>query len=272
MVVSSGALARPQLDVGRGASLEVAGLTRTFRAKDRTVHALDAVDLHAEAGEFVSIIGPSGCGKSTLFNIVAGLDQPDAGEVRIGGKAMRRRAGEVAYMPQKDLMLPWRRVIDNTIIGLQIGGMPRGEARRRAEPLLDRFGLAPFARSWPTELSGGMRQRAAFLRTVIQGRPAMLLDEPFGALDGITRSDLQQWLLGVWEEVRTTVLFITHDVAEAVFLSDRVYVMSARPGRISDVVEVDLPRPRRIEMEETDRFVELERRLRRALRGGHAPA
>ena len=157
---------------------------------------------------------------------------------------MVRRAGEFAYMPQRDLLFPWRTVIDNTVVGLQIEGVSRREARRRAAPLMERFGLAGFEKAYPGELSGGMRQRAAFLRTVLLGRPAMLLDEPFGALDSLTRGDMQQWLLDVWSDLRTTVVFVTHDVAEAVYLSDRVYVMAPRPGRICDVVDVDLPRPR----------------------------
>jgi ABC-type nitrate/sulfonate/bicarbonate transport system ATPase subunit len=248
-------------------SMAVLAVSKRFEAKGGPVKALERVSLAAEPGQFVTLIGPSGCGKSTLFNIIAGLEEPSEGEIRLGGELLRRRVGRVAYMPQKDLLLPWRRVIDNTIIGLQLGGMSRADARRRAEPLLGRFGLEGFASAYPWQLSGGMRQRAAFLRTVILGRPAMLLDEPFGALDGLTRTSLQSWLLDVWGEFRTTVIFITHDVAEAVFLSDRVYVMTPRPGRIAAVVDIDLPRPRRLAMEEEDRFVELERRLRHELRG-----
>ena len=169
-------------------------------------------------------------------------------------------------MPQRDSLLPWRRVLDNTTLGLELAGVPRDEARRRAEPLLERFGLGAFTRAWPWQLSGGMRQRAAFLRTVLTGRPAMLLDEPFGALDGITRTELQAWLLDVWAEVGSTVLVITHDVAEAAFLADRVYVMAPRPGRVSDVIDIDLPRPRTLELEETPAFAAAEAALRRALR------
>lgn len=249
-----------------GETVEVVGVSKRFRRRDGEVQALDAVDMVAEAGRFVSIIGPSGCGKSTLFNIIAGLLEPSAGVVRLGGAPVTR--GEFAYMPQKDLLFPWRTVIDNTVVGLQIVGVSRREARRRAEPLMERFGLDGFEKAYPGELSGGMRQRAAFLRTVLLGRPAMLLDEPFGALDSLTRGDMQQWLLDVWGDLRTTVIFVTHDVAEAVYLSDRVYVMAPRPGRICDVVDVDLPRPRTLGVEETDAFTAIERRLRRALRLG----
>jgi ABC-type nitrate/sulfonate/bicarbonate transport system ATPase subunit len=255
---------------GEAGSLEVRGVGRSFTTDRGTVVALDHVDLYAQPGEFVSLIGPSGCGKSTLFSILAGLLEPSSGEVRIGGRLVGDLLGEAAYMPQDDALLPWLRVIDNATLSLRLAGVTRREARKRALPLLERFGLGAFSESWPGELSGGMRQRAAFLRTVIMERSVMLLDEPFGALDGITRADLQQWLLDVWEEVRTTVLFITHDVAEAVFLSDRVYVMSPRPGRIAAVVRCDLPRPRTLAIEEDEQFVLLERHLRHELRAATA--
>jgi ABC-type nitrate/sulfonate/bicarbonate transport system ATPase subunit len=251
------------------ARLEVRGLRKTFRGADgEEVVALDGVDLVAEAGAFVSVIGPSGCGKSTLFHVLAGLEEPTAGQVLIDGQERLERLGRCAFMPQGHGLLPWRRVIDNTTLGLELAGVPRPEARARAQPLLERFGLAPFARSWPWQLSGGMRQRTAFLRTVLTDRPAMLLDEPFGALDGITRMELQAWLLDVWEAVGSTVVLITHDVPEAVFLSDRVLVMSPRPGRVAEIVEVDLPRPRRVELQATPAFAAAAARLRLALRPG----
>lgn len=252
------------------ARLEVAALTKRFASDAGEVLALDAVDLHAEPGEFVAVIGPSGCGKSTLFGVLAGLEQPTSGAVRIDGREVADRLGICAFMPQRDGLLPWKRVLDNVTLGLQVGGVGRDEARERARPLLERFGLGEFATAWPWQLSGGMRHRAAFLRTVLMGRPAMLLDEPFGALDGITRAELQGWLLDVWEQVRTTVLLITHDVSEAAFLADRVYVMSPRPGRIAAEVEVDLARPRTLELLETPEFARVEARLREALREGMA--
>jgi ABC-type nitrate/sulfonate/bicarbonate transport system ATPase subunit len=256
---------------GAGARLEVRGLTKRFAvAGSAPIVALDGVDLVAEPGEFVAVIGPSGCGKSTLFHILAGLEEPSTGEVLIDGKLVTDRLGACAFMPQRDGLLPWRRIIDNATIGLELAGVPRRQARVQAEPLLERFGLGGFARAWPWQLSGGMRHRAAFLRTVLIGKPAMLLDEPFGALDGITRADLQQWLLGVWAEVGSTVLLITHDVTEAVFLADRVHVMSPRPGRVSATIAIDLPRPRTLELEESAAFGEYESRLREALRAGSA--
>ena len=186
----------------------------------------------------------------------------------IDGAPRHDRLGACAFMPQRDALLPWRRTIDNVTIGLELAGRPARRARASARgPLLERFGLGGFERAWPWQLSGGMRQRAAFLRTVLLGRPAMLLDEPFGALDGITRAELQQWLLEVWSEVGSTVLLITHDVAEAVFLADRVYVMTPRPGRDrGGAIEIDLPRPRTLAIEESAEFAAHEARLREALR------
>jgi ABC-type nitrate/sulfonate/bicarbonate transport system ATPase subunit len=251
----------------RPARLEVRDLRKRFGGQGAApVLALDGVDLRAEPGEFIAVIGPSGCGKSTLFQILAGLEQPTSGEVLIDDRAPANRLGVCAFMPQHDGLLPWRRTIDNVTIGLELAGARRSDARAQAEPLLERFGLGEFQRSWPWQLSGGMRHRAAFLRTVLMGRPAMLLDEPFGSLDGITRTLAQQWLLEVWEEVRSTVLLITHDIAEALFLADRVYLMSPRPGRISQVFPIDLPRPRTLALQETPAFAEYESRLRAALR------
>jgi ABC-type nitrate/sulfonate/bicarbonate transport system ATPase subunit len=213
----------------------------------------------------LAVVGPSGCGKSTLLELVAGLQQPDAGSVVAAGAgdpAGRRAA--CAYMPQRDLLLPWRDALGNAALALECQGVPRGEARSRAEPLFERFGLAEFERSRPAELSGGMRQRVAFLRTLLPGRPVLLLDEPFGALDAITRAAMQQWLAGALAEEPRTTLLVTHDVEEAVFLADRVAVMSARPGRIVATLDVELSRPRRL----TDaRVVELRRTALEALGG-----
>ena len=249
-----------------GARLEVRALRKSFpTGEGPDLLALDDVTLHAAAGEFIAVIGPSGCGKSTLFHILAGLEDPDGGEVLIGGEVLERRLGACAFMPQRDGLLPWRRTIDNVTIGLSLAGVPREQARARALPLLGRFGLGGFERAWPWQLSGGMRHRAAFLRTVL-GRPAMLLDEPFGALDGITRSDMQHWLLEVWEEVGSTVVLITHDVAEAVYLADRVYVLSPRPGRVAAELTIDLPRPRTLDLLGSQEFATQEAKLRESLR------
>ena len=247
--------------------LALRDVSQSYLERDgREVQALDGVDLTVEPGEFVALIGPSGCGKSTLLRIAAGLEQPDVGEVLLDGAVATERLGRCAFMPQRDGLLPWRRVIDNVTVGLELEGVRLAQAREQAMPLLERFGLGDFAQSWPWQLSGGMRHRAAFLRTAITGRPVMLLDEPFGALDGITRAELQQWLLEVWRELGTTVLLVTHDVSEAVFLADRVVVMSPRPGRIVAQEEVPLARPRELRVEETTEFAAAEARLREALR------
>ena len=256
-----------------GARLEVRGLAKTFElAGHEPLLTLDGVDLVVEPGEFVAVIGPSGCGKTTLFQILAGLVAPSAGEVLIDGHHAENHLGECAFMPQRDGLLDWRRTIDNVTIGLELAGTRRAAARERAAPLLERFGLGGFETAWPWQLSGGMRQRAAFLRTVLLGKPAMLLDEPFGALDGITRSELQQWLLEVWSEVGSTVLLITHDVAEAVFLADRVYVMTPRPGRVAATIAIELPRPRTPELAESPEFGAHEAQLRELLRATARPA
>ena len=252
----------------RGVALELSGVTKRFVSRDQTVLAVDGVDLLARAGEFTTVIGPTGCGKSTLLNIVAGLEEPSDGEVRINDVRVVDRLGASAYMPQHDALLPWRRVVDNTTLALELQGIGKKDARERAFPLLERFGLHHFARAWPWQLSGGMRHRVAFLRTVISEPKLMMLDEPFTALDAFTRSDLQQWLAEVWAEFGATVLLVTHDVAEAVFLSDRVYVMTPRPGRVSAVVDIDLPRPRTLEQQESEAFTSFERRLRHELHRG----
>jgi ABC-type nitrate/sulfonate/bicarbonate transport system ATPase subunit len=225
--------------------LEVRRVSKTFRDGGRPVVALEDVSFAAYPGEFVTIIGPSGSGKSTLFNLITGLTQPDSGEIVIECESgLKRRAGQVGYMPQRDLLLPWRSVLNNVILGPEIDGRSRREARRNARELLPLFGLDGFENVYPDTLSGGMRQRAALLRTFLTGRDVLLLDEPFGALDALTRRELQRWLLEVWARFRKTILFITHDVEEAVFLADRVLVFSARPGRIVKELHVDLPRPR----------------------------
>jgi ABC-type nitrate/sulfonate/bicarbonate transport system ATPase subunit len=209
--------------------------------------ALAGIDLRLHRDEITAVVGPSGSGKSTLLELVAGLQEPSEGVVRVNGAtsaAERREA--CSFMPQRDLLLPWRDALANAALALECQGVPRREARRLAEPLFERFGLAEFERSRPAELSGGMRQRVAFLRTLLPGRPLLLLDEPFGALDAITRADLQEWLAGMLAAEPRTVLLVTHDVEEAVFLADRVVVLSPRPGRVVAEFEVELPRPRSV--------------------------
>jgi ABC-type nitrate/sulfonate/bicarbonate transport system ATPase subunit len=222
-------------------------LTKEFTGgRTGTVVAFDDVAFSVADREFVSILGPSGCGKTTLLHVIAGLDVETSGSVAIDGApvAPRHRAQRFGYMFQKDLLMPWSRVIDNVAMGIQLQGVPAAESRDRASELMDKYGLGGFKRAYPAQLSGGMRQRAALIRTLLVDRPMMLLDEPFGALDALTRSIMQEWLLRVWEQSGKTILFVTHDVEEAVFLSDRVLVMSRRPGRIKLDVRIQLPRPR----------------------------
>ncbi|MGW3483718.1 ABC transporter ATP-binding protein [Rhodococcus indonesiensis] len=240
-------------------AVAVTGVHKAFGG--RTV--LDGAEFAVAEGEFVSLIGPSGCGKSTLFGLIAGLDVPDTGAVTVAGRPAA--PGRAALMPQKDLLFPWRSVLDNCALGLEVQGTPRGEARERARKLFPAFGLAGFEDAAPRQLSGGMRQRAALARTVLQGRDVLLLDEPFGALDSLTRTEMQLWLQQVWQRDRWTVLMITHDVREALLLSDRVLVLTPRPARVCHEVAVPLPRPRGLDTLTSPEFVALERELVDAL-------
>ena len=213
------------------------------------VQALADVSLELGENEFVAVVGPSGAGKSTLLAILAGLLRPSAGRVLIDGAEVDSAGllGRMGYMPQRDLLMEWRTTLGNATVGLELAGVDRAAARRAALAEFPRFGLAGFEERRPSALSGGMRQRAALLRTFLAGRDVLLLDEPFGALDAITREAMREWLLGVWEAERKSILFVTHDVPEAVFLADRVYVLSERPGRVAAVVDIDLPRPRELD-------------------------
>ena len=220
------------------------------------VAAVQNVDMTIYRGEFVALLGPSGCGKSTLLNAIVGLVEPDEGVIRLSGRPVRQRLGAVAYMPQRDALLPWRTVLENATLSAEVSGADRNAARRRAQELLPRFGLEGFGEHYPAALSGGMRQRAAFLRTVLTDREVMLLDEPFGALDALTRRVMQEWLLDLWNDLGHTILMVTHDVEEALLLADRVAVMTARPGTIKRSELVDLPRPRSAEMIAERAFIE----------------
>ena len=241
--------------------IEIRHVSKTFSGINHEVPALEDISFTVMPGEFVIIIGASGSGKSTLFNLCVGLLEPDEGEILIDGERPEKRTGMLGYMPQHDLLLPWRSVLDNVILAPEIQGIPRREAREKAMEMLPHFGLETFEKEYPSALSGGMRQRAALLRTWLMGNSTLLLDEPFGALDALTRKELQNWLLGVWEEFGRTVMFITHDVEEAVYLADRVIVLSARPGKIQHELKVDLPRPRRQAMVAEPLFGQLVRDL-----------
>ena len=248
------------------------GVSMRFRT-GRTEHeALAATSLSVTRGQFVSLIGPSGCGKSTLFNIIAGLLQPSTGTVRIDGDDTTGLVGGVGYMLQKDLLLAWRNVLDNVALGMEIRGTPLSVARRKALPYLERYGLGGFEKHYPSALSGGMRQRAALLRTLLIDTDIILLDEPFGALDAQTRQRMQEWLLTLWADFGKSIVFITHDVEEAVFLSDEICVMAAKPGRIVERIPVALARPRPRSVLTSPAFTELRQRCLALLSADPAPS
>lgn len=233
--------------------LELRGVSKTFA---NTV-ALSTMDLEIERGSFVSIVGPSGCGKSTLFNVLSGLLEPDGGTIALEGENVIGATGHVGYMLQKDLLVPWRTVLGNITLGARLKGKVTPENKEQARGFAEKYGLGEFLNHYPAALSGGMRQRVALMRTLATNHQLLLLDEPFGALDAQTRFEMQQWLLQVWRDTERTVLFITHDVDEAVFLSDRILVMSPRPGRVVDDLRVDLPRPRTLDTLVSPAFTEL---------------
>src|SRR5712672_3701664 len=237
-----------------------------FTTPGGTFRAVAPMSLSIESGRFVSLIGPSGCGKSTIFNIIAGLLEPSAGRVMIDGVDATGTIGRVGYMLQKDLLLPWRTVLDNTILGMEVQGVALRKARERALPLLQKYGLAGFEHLYPNALSGGMRQRAALLRTLLFDTDVILLDEPFGALDAQTKLQMQEWLLQLWSDFGKTVIFVTHDVEEAIFLSDEVHVMGSRPGRVVETLVVDLPRPRLRACTTTPAFMAMKERCLELLR------
>ncbi|CAB4791654.1 MAG: ATP-binding cassette domain-containing protein [Actinobacteria bacterium] len=251
------------MTITKGITIE--GLSKSYDS----LSVIENLNLHVERGEFVSILGPSGCGKSTLFSVLTGIEQASVGEVLIDGQPLAQAGSPFAWMPQRDVLFPWRTVADNVGLGFQVAGKhKKKEARERAIDLLPTFGLEDFADSHPYQLSGGMRQRVALARTIAQDRDILLLDEPFGALDALTRTELQLWLDEIWERERWTVILITHDVREAVLLSDRIYVFSDRPAQIVAEFEVPLERPRTIEMLAGAQATQLELDLLRALHVG----
>ncbi|HTJ68431.1 MAG TPA: ABC transporter ATP-binding protein [Actinospica sp.] len=245
--------------------LEAKGLTHSYaRPGQSPLPVLDGLDLQVREGEIAAVIGPSGSGKSTLLNILADLDKPSGGEVHVGGER------GVAYMPQKDLLFPWRTIEDNAILGLEVAGVKKNAAREQVAPLFEEFGLSGFEYVYPAQLSGGMRQRAALLRTVAMNRPVLLLDEPFGALDSLTRTQMQLWLAETWQRHGWTIVLVTHDIREAVFLADSVHVLSPRPAHVTRRFEIDLPRPRSADTFGLPEFARLERELLDTLLGSGA--
>ena len=246
------------------ALLEISGVAKSFA--DTVV--LAPTDLRIDEGSFVSIVGPSGCGKSTLFNIIAGLLAPDAGAVTLEGRDIVGSTGHVGYMLQKDLLVPWRSVEDNITMAARLTRRVTEADRSEARQIARRYGLGEFLDHYPKALSGGMRQRVAFMRTLVTHQKLLLLDEPFGAMDAQTRLDMQRWLLDVWRESGRTVLFITHDVDESIFLSDRILVMSPRPGRVVADLANTLARPRDLDVLTDPQFVALKSEIMHLLHGG----
>ncbi|MGO8948531.1 MAG: ABC transporter ATP-binding protein [Ktedonobacterales bacterium] len=252
---------------GQQLLLDVRAVTKSYRSADGLLPVLAEISIHVAAGEFVTLIGPSGCGKSTLLSLIAGLEMPSSGTIALNGDVDTRRLGRVGYMPQRDLLLPWRRALDNATAGLEVQGVSKREARKRAQAIFVNFGLEGFGRSYPFQLSGGMRQRVAFARTVLAGGNLLLLDEPFGALDADTRAGLQRWLLEIWERLRMSCLFVTHDLDESLLLADRVYVLSPRPGHVRIERPVPLERPRNLAMLSRSEVLALKAELQVALAG-----
>ncbi len=256
----------------RATAIAFDDVSKWFRRKGSVVHALSHVSLDVASGEFVSLIGPSGCGKSTLLRLAGGLLEPDRGTLTVGGRSAARARADKQYgfVPQHPALLPWRTVRDNVALLGQLNrrttttGLPVDEQLQ----LLEEIGLGPFADSFPRELSGGMQQRVSIARAFALGAPVMLMDEPFSALDEITRADMRYLLLDLWERVGSTVVFVTHSIPEAVVLSDRIVVLGARPGRIVEIIDVDLPRPRHHEVEDSDAYHHLVARVRAALQHG----
>jgi putative hydroxymethylpyrimidine transport system ATP-binding protein len=242
-------------------------VSASYREGDAILPVLDDVSFSVADGEFLALIGPSGSGKSTLLDIVAGLLGMDRGRVLFHGKPApeAERLGQSAYMRQPDLLMPWRTTLDNAALALEVAGVSRREARIQAQRRFPEFGLAGFEHAYPAQLSGGMRQRAAFLRTILAGRPLLLLDEPFGALDALTRASMQDFLLDLLSREPRTVMLVTHDVEEAVFLADRVIAISHRPGQIVHEENINLPRPRRRSMVTNDAFVAHKATILRAI-------
>ena len=259
-------------DVATRAVVEIEGVSKIFAATGqgaRPVEALVGIDLSVAAGEFISLIGPSGCGKSTLLRIVGDLTAPTSGTVKVNGKPapQARRDRDYGMVFQAPILFDWRSVQGNVELPLEINGTAKAERDRRAAELLALVELTDFAHHYPWQLSGGMQQRAAIARALVLDPAILLMDEPFGALDEMTRERMNMELLKIWDRTQTTVLFVTHSIAEAVFLSTRVVVMSARPGRIAAVVDIDLPRVRTVETRETEAYFHFVTVVREALRG-----
>jgi NitT/TauT family transport system ATP-binding protein len=253
-------------------AVDAKGVSLIFETSDGQVEALSKIDLRVAAGEFVSFIGPSGCGKTTLLRVIADLEQPSAGSIAVNGETPEeaRLKRHYGYVFQAPALYPWRTVERNVMLPLEIMGIPAEERKARAARYLALVNLSGFARKFPWQLSGGMQQRASIARALSFDPALLLMDEPFGALDEIVRDHLNEQLLQLWNQTGKTVVFVTHSIPEAVFLSTRIVVMSPRPGRIIDVIPCDFPRDRTLEIRETPEFLKIAQRVRMGLRSGHS--
>ncbi|MGO1076791.1 ABC transporter ATP-binding protein [Inquilinus sp. CA228] len=262
----------PRTDSAAPPVVEARRLGLTFQTADAPVVALQDVDLTIGEGEFVSLIGPSGCGKTTLMRVVADLVRPTAGSVTVNGMTpeQARLARAYGYVFQAPALYPWRNVRRNVELPLEIMGVPAAERQERARAALGTVGLGPFEKKFPWQLSGGMQQRVSIARALGFQPKLLLMDEPFGALDEITRDNLNVHLLDLWNRSNLTVIFVTHSIPEAVFLSSKIVVMSPRPGRILDVIDSDLPRERDLDIRETPEFLAIAQQVREGLRAGHS--
>lgn len=261
------AVPSPATAVPDPAHIAIAGVSKTFRSRTGEVHALKDIHLDIRRGEFVSVLGPSGCGKSTLMMLVSGLVPASRGTITVGDKTIDRPNADVGIVFQQDVLLGWRSALQNVMMQAEIRKTDLEAARERARQLLKMVSLEGFEDAYPKELSGGMRQRVSICRALLHKPPLLLMDEPFGALDAMTRDQLQLDLMRLCADNEMTVFFITHSITEAVFLSDRVVVMSPRPGRIERILEIDLPRPRRLAMREDTKFTHYTRELTDIFRG-----
>lgn len=249
--------------------LDIRSVCKTFEGKNRSVRALDCVSLQVRQGEFISLVGVSGCGKTTLLRIIDGLDDADAGDIALEGQQLEGVSQHMSYVFQDINLLPWRSVIDNVALGLEVKGMRKADCRARAMEVLEMVGLGAVANSAPYTLSGGMQQRVGVARALAVGPKVLLMDEPFGQLDNFTREALQVEIASLWERLGTTIIFVTHDVDEAIFLSDRIGLFQPNPGRLTKILDVGLPRPRAdYDVRAHQRAIELRAQITSHLRGG----
>jgi NitT/TauT family transport system ATP-binding protein len=270
--VSESDLRKPASTGGDGPVIDITGLSLTFQTADGSVQALADIDLTVERGEFVSLIGPSGCGKTTLLRVIADLEQPTNGAILVNGVSPEeaRKTRCYGYVFQSAALYPWRTIAKNVALPLEVMGVPATERAARVERNLALVNLEGFERKFPWQLSGGMQQRASIARALSFDPALLLMDEPFGALDEIVRDHLNEQLLQLWAKTGKTVIFVTHSIPEAVFLSTRIVVMSPRPGRIHDVIDCPLPRERPLDIRETPEFLAVAHRVRQGLREGHS--